>query len=66
MSDNIIQFPSKSFKPKPKITPEEEKKILQLAQKRVADNTAEGLAVDILTVLQEHISNMQAEHSQQN
>ena len=25
MSDNIIQFPNKSFKPKPKVTPEEEK-----------------------------------------
>ena len=62
MSDNIIQFPNKSFKPKPKVTPEEEKRILQLAQKRIADNTAEGLAVDILTVLQEHISNMQKGH----
>tara|TARA_Y100001937_G_C7025952_1_gene287761 strand:- start:48 stop:443 length:396 start_codon:yes stop_codon:yes gene_type:complete len=59
MTDNIIRFPNKSFKPRPKITPEEEKRILTLAQKRVADNTAEGLAVDILTVLQEHISSMQ-------
>ena len=59
MTDNIIRFPNKPFKPRPKITPEEEKRILTLAQKRVADNTAEGLAVDILTVLQEHISSMQ-------
>ena len=62
MTDNIIRFPNKSFKPRPKITPEEEKRILTLAQKRVADNTAEGLAVDILTVLQEHISNMQKDN----
>ena len=62
MSDNIIHFPKKSFKPRPVISAEEEKKILQLSQKRIADNTAEGLAVDILTVLQEHISNMQKDH----
>ena len=62
MTDNVINFPSKGFKPRPVISAEEEKKLLLLNSKRIADNTAEGLAVDILTVLQEHISNMQKDN----
>ena len=39
MSDNIIRFPSKSFKPKPKITPQEEKRFFTHT-KESADNTS--------------------------
>ena len=62
MTDNVINFPSKGFKPRPVMSAEEEQKLLLLNNKRIADNTAEGLAVDILTVLQEHISNMQKDN----
>ena len=42
------------------MTAEEEKKMLLLSNKRLADNVAEGLAIDILTVLQDQIGNMQS------
>jgi|TARA_B100001093_G_scaffold235564_1_gene225803 hypothetical protein len=57
---DIIKFPTKNFQAKPMMSPEEEKKLLLLNNKRLADNVAEGLAIDILTVLQDQVSNMQS------
>ena len=57
---DIIKFPTKNFKAKPAMSKEEEKKLLLLNNKRLADNVAEGLAIDILTVLQDQVSNMQS------
>tara|TARA_B100001057_G_scaffold467870_1_gene526422 strand:- start:55 stop:447 length:393 start_codon:yes stop_codon:yes gene_type:complete len=57
---DIIKFPTKNFKAKPVMSPEEEKKLLLLNNKRLADNVAEGLAIDILTVLQDQVSNIQS------
>jgi hypothetical protein len=57
---DIIKFPTKNFQAKPVMSAEEEKKMVLLSNKRLADNVAEGLAIDILTVLQDQISNMQS------
>tara|TARA_Y200000002_G_C22329969_1_gene516329 strand:- start:55 stop:447 length:393 start_codon:yes stop_codon:yes gene_type:complete len=57
---DIIKFPTKNFKAKPVMSPEEEKKLVLLNNKRLADNVAEGLAIDILTVLQDQVSNIQS------
>ena len=57
---DIIKFPTKNFQAKPVMSAEEEQKMLLLSNKRLADNVAEGLAIDILTVLQDQISNMQS------
>ena len=56
---DITKFPTKNFQAKPMMTPEEEQKMLLISNKRLADNVAEGLAIDILTVLQDQIGNMQ-------
>jgi len=57
---DIIKFPTKNFQTKPVMSAEEEQKMILLSNKRLADNVAEGLAIDILTVLQDQISNMQS------
>jgi hypothetical protein len=63
MTGKIIQFPRteyiKNINKRPKLSEEEISKVQQMNSKRIADNLAESLAIDILTVLQEQISNMQ-------
>jgi len=59
----VIQFPKtkyiKNISKRPKLTEEEISKITLLNNKRAADQLSESLAIDILTVLQEHINDMQ-------
>ena len=63
MTGKIIQFPRteyiKNINKRPKLSEEEISKVQLMNSKRIADNLAESLAIDILTVLQEQISNMQ-------
>tara|TARA_B100000941_G_C28362108_1_gene477597 strand:+ start:388 stop:795 length:408 start_codon:yes stop_codon:yes gene_type:complete len=60
---DIIQFPRtqylKNINKRPKLSEEEINKVTLMNQKRTADNMAESLAIDILTVLQEQIGDMQ-------
>ena len=60
---DIIQFPRtqylKNINKRPKLSEEEISKVKLMNDKRVADQLSESLAIDILTVLQEHISDMQ-------
>lgn len=59
----VIHFPNKgllkNLNKKPKLSQEEISRIQLLNDKRTADQLSESLAIDILTVLQEHISDMQ-------
>ena len=59
----VIQFPKtkyiKNISKRPKLTQEEISKVQLMNDKRVADQLSESLAIDILTVLQESISDMQ-------
>jgi hypothetical protein len=59
----VIQFPKtqylKNINKRPKLTQEEISKVQLMNDKRVADQLSESLAIDILTVLQESISDMQ-------
>ena len=59
---NIIHFPKgeylKNINKRPKLTEEEINKVTLMNARRNADQLAESLAVDILTVLQEQIPNM--------
>ena len=59
----VIQFPRtqylKNIKKRPKLSEEEISKVKLMNDKRVADQLSESLAIDILTVLQESISDMQ-------
>jgi|TARA_B110000914_G_C15397076_1_gene415317 hypothetical protein len=57
---DIIKFPTKNFHSTPEMTAEEEQKMILLSNRRAADNVAEGLAIDILSVLQDQITNMQS------
>ena len=60
---NIIQFPRaqylKNINKRPTLSEEEINKVQLMNSKRNADTLAESLAVDILTVLQEQITDMQ-------
>ena len=60
---NIIQFPRtqylKNLNKRPTLSEEEINKVQLMNSKRNADTLAESLAVDILTVLQEQITDMQ-------
>ena len=49
----------KNINKRPKLTQEEISKVQLMNDKRVADQLSESLAIDILTVLQESISDMQ-------
>ena len=59
----VIQFPRtqylKNINKRPKLSEEEISKVKLMNDKRVADQLSESLAIDILTVLQESISDMQ-------
>ena len=59
----VIHFPNKgllkNLNKKPELSKEEISRIQLLNDKRTADQLSESLAIDILTVLQEHISDMQ-------
>ena len=59
----VIHFPKKgllkNLNKKPELSQEEISKMQLLNDKRTADQLSESLAIDILTVLQEHISDMQ-------
>ena len=63
MTAKIIQFPRteyiKNINKRPKLSEEEISKVQLMNSKRNADTLAESLAIDILTVLQEQISDMQ-------
>ena len=60
---DIIQFPRteylKNLNKRPKLSDEEINKVTQMNHKRIADQLAESLAIDILTVLQESVGDMQ-------
>jgi len=60
---DIIQFPRtqylKNLNKRPTLSEEEINKVQLMNSKRNADTLAESLAVDILTVLQEQITDMQ-------
>ena len=59
----VIQFPRtqylKNINKRTKLSEEEISKVKLMNDKRVADQLSESLAIDILTVLQESISDMQ-------
>ena len=59
----VIQFPKtqylKNINKRPNLTQEDISKVQLMNDKRVADQLSESLAIDILTVLQESISDMQ-------
>ncbi len=63
MTGKIIQFPRaeyiKNINKRPKLSEEEISKVQLMNSKRNADTLAESLAIDILTVLQEQINDMQ-------
>jgi len=63
MTGKIIQCPRteyiKNINKRPKLSEEEISKVQLMNSKRNADTLAESLAIDILTVLQEQITDMQ-------
>tara|TARA_B100001996_G_scaffold287169_2_gene227415 strand:- start:1761 stop:2171 length:411 start_codon:yes stop_codon:yes gene_type:complete len=63
MTGKILQFPRteylKNINKRPKLTEEEINKVSLMNAKRNADTLSESLAIDILTVLQEQIVDMQ-------
>ena len=63
MTADILQFPThkyiKNLNKRPQLSQEEQNKVTLMNAKRNADTLSESLAIDILTILQEQVADMQ-------